>query len=692
MRWKTYLTFSNWAIARSLKQLLAFLVTLIWITSLAVLPVSAQEQGKNNQFLLLSPPGSEQTEPKATTSPASSQKGPQDPQEVEAFLDKFFTNETPKEHVPGAVVALVKEGKILFTKGYGYANVEKKIPVVPDRTLFRVASLSKLFTDTAVMQMYERGLLNLHTDVNQYLKRFQIKNPYEEPITAARLMIQTDGTSQRLLGIAAPTAAEMQPLSTFIPTYMPPIVQPPGKLYSYSNMGITLAGYLVEVLSGTPFVDYMDKNLLQPLEMQRSSFRQPLPPALASDLAVGYQYKNGKFQPVPFLYLNIAPAASLSATATDMAHFMIAHLQKGRYENSQILQEDTARKMHRQQFSQHPLVPGTGYGFHERLENNIRAIGHVGSLRGYSSSLTLLPEQNVGLFIASNNFNGMHGKLITQFFDHYYPVKTSNPTPQAPRNINDRLDRFTGTYRDLEYPRDTLGKLTAPFGHLHVKAGDNGTLVVQTPGLFFPTSIVEKRLAPVEPLLFQRLDDDGYSAFGEDEQGQIAYVFNPIGAKIGTFEKIPWYETIVFQGWLAGACIVLFLAALLSSIGSWLGWFGKQHHAGAPKLARVAWLVMALVSGLYLLFLIGLPLSLWLMGVWKLVYGLPAIAVAFLYLPPIAASLSIALPVFALLAWKRNYWSAWERSLYSLTTLAALVFIPFLLYWNLLGGAGLAGS
>jgi CubicO group peptidase (beta-lactamase class C family) len=278
------------------------------------------------QLPFLSPPQPQPTESDLVEPPRPTRQGPTDPQEVATFLDKFFAKEMPREHIPGAVVALVKDGEIFFTKGYGYANLEKKIPVVPDKTLFRVASISKLFTGTAVMQLYERGLLDLNKDINQYLKRFQIENPYPEPITLANLMTQTDGSSQRLFGIAARTASEMVPLKEFIPDHMPPIVWRPGELYSYSNMGSTLAGYLVEVISGLPFVQYIDENILRSLNMQRSTFLQPLPASLASDLAVGYEYQDSRFQSLPFLYLNIAPAASLSATATDMAHFMIAHL------------------------------------------------------------------------------------------------------------------------------------------------------------------------------------------------------------------------------------------------------------------------------------------------------------------------------------------------------------------------------
>jgi CubicO group peptidase (beta-lactamase class C family) len=545
-----------------IRRILVGLTGFILFLSLSGLPSFAQNAPAKFPF---SNPQQQQpiTTPKPPVAPAPTAPGLNDPQEFAAFIDNIFNEEISKSHVPGAVISVVKDGKLFFAKGYGYANVEKKIPVVPDKTLFRVASLSKLFTATAAMQLYERGLLDLDGDVNKYLRNFQLENPYPEPVRVTQLMTHTDGTTKRRISIAARTEAEMKPLGDYLAKYMPPVVWRPGKLYSYSSHSTALLGYLVELISGRPFVQYIDENILQPLNMGRSTFLQPPPPALASDLAVGYQYQNGKFKSVPYLHLNIAPAAAMSATATDMAHFMIAHLLNGRYENSRILEADTVRLMHEQHFTQHPKLPGTGYSFRERLENNIRAIGHLGSLRGYSSSLTLLPDQNIGIFIATNSFSGVHGKLMTQFFDHYFPV-TQKGAPKKPLALSEeQLNRFTGTYRDLEYPRHTFAKLTAPFEHININKGGNGTLVVSTPGLFFLGNAPKLRLVPVEPLLFQRVDDDAFTAFGEDSRGNIGFAFNPIWPKIGAFERIPWYETIWVQLGIAGFCAIVFLSACI---------------------------------------------------------------------------------------------------------------------------------
>lgn len=665
------------ALTSYLKQFIRLLTIgitafLLVLSSSGVLEATQLAQNRSNQVPIISPEPQKPIKSSPTTPPTTAIPQLKNIQEIETFFDQHFRQQMQNQNIPGGVVALVKDGSILFTKGYGYANREENIPVKADRTLFRVASISKLFTDTAVMQLYEKGLVNLDTDVNQYLKEFQLDSNYSDPVTLAHLMTQTDGTSQRLLGIAAKTADKMTPLQEFLPQRMPEFELAPGQLYTYSNMSIALAGYIVESVSGIPFADYIAQNILQPLSMQRSSFEQPLPSPLASDLAVGYQYQGGKHNPLPFLYLNVAPAAALSATATDIAHFMIAHLQNGSYKNSRILQPETTQLMHEQQFTHHPKLPGTGYGFHERVANNLRAIGHSGNMIGYSSTLSLIPSKNIGIFIAFNSFAPVPpGNIVNQFIDKYYPASAQKNTPPQ-IDLGENIQRFAGSYRDVEYPRDTFSKLTAPFGHFHLKVNDNGTLRIETPALFLPKQILAKELIPVEPLLFRRAETGGYTAFGEDENGNISYVFNPVGTKIGAFAKIPFYQTVVFQLWVLGICGLLFL----SSFGVGLGeiWHGKLNYASGLAMA---------ISGLYVVFFLVFGLTFWLVSPWKLAYGAPIAIKIVQFIPIITAILSLGLLFFSVLIWQNKTFSWFGRIHYTLITLAGLLFVPLLIYWNL---------
>lgn len=349
------------------------------------------------------------------------QQGPIDPTDLEAFMDEFFDKNMEELNIPGAAVVVVKDGKILFIEGYGFADLERQIPVDPAQTIMRVASVSKLFTATAAMQLVEQGLLDLDADVNQYLTALQIPEDYSEPVTLAQLLTHTAGFEDRIIGTATLSADELLPLGEYLEGSVPKRVLEPSSVHSYSNYSFALAGQLIEEVSGTPFAQYVDENILQPLGMSRSTFEQPLPPELAKDFAMGYFVTDGAYEPGDYLYSQGPPKGSMSSTAEDMARFMIAHLQNGRYEDVQILEEETARQMHEQQFSHHPELPGLGYAFKERFVNGERLIGHGGDIGTYSSQMILHPEDDLGFFVVYNVFNdALRERLIAAFMDRFY--------------------------------------------------------------------------------------------------------------------------------------------------------------------------------------------------------------------------------------------------------------------------------
>jgi CubicO group peptidase (beta-lactamase class C family) len=205
---------------------------------------------------------------------------------VDAILGKAVSD----EDVPGAVVLVVKDGRVVFQRGYGFADLKTRRPVDPERTLFYLASLTKTFMATAAMQMVEQGKLELHADVNRTLKTFQVDHAYSEPVTLAHLLTHTAGFDDRNIGYVAHTAAEAEPLAIYLSHALPPRVRPPGIVTSYSNHGYGLAGDLVEIVSGRHYADYLEENIFHPLGMRRTTARIPLPAELAADLATGYEY------------------------------------------------------------------------------------------------------------------------------------------------------------------------------------------------------------------------------------------------------------------------------------------------------------------------------------------------------------------------------------------------------------------
>ncbi|HZI46615.1 MAG TPA: serine hydrolase domain-containing protein, partial [Pyrinomonadaceae bacterium] len=260
--------------------------------------------------------------------------------DVEAFLDGIVPLQLSRNDIAGATIAVVKDGKLLFAKGYGFADVKNKKPVSPQETLFRPGSISKLFTWTAIMQLYEQGKLDLDRDINDYLD-FKIPEAFGKPITLKNVMTHTPGFEEQIKDLfdTKPVTPNLGP---YLKAHIPARIYPPGTVPAYSNYATAVAGYIVERVSGRPFEQYVAENILRPLKMTHSTFSQPLPQELAPLMSSGYRLGSDD-SAGPFEIVNPFPAGSLSSTATDMAQFMMAHLQDGQLADARILKPETAR-------------------------------------------------------------------------------------------------------------------------------------------------------------------------------------------------------------------------------------------------------------------------------------------------------------------------------------------------------------
>ena len=595
--------------------------------------------------------------------------------ELGAFFDGVIAAQLEAYHVPGATVSVVQNGKLIFARGYGYANIEQRTPVVADRILFRPGSVSKLFVWTAVMQLVEQGKLDLNADINTYLKDFKIPPTYPQPITLANLMTHTPGFEDQVLGTLVRSDKDIKPLGEYLATHMPARVRPPGELTAYSNYGASLAGYIVGQVSGMPFDQYVEEHIFKPLGMHNSTFRQPLPSDLAPNMAVGYTYVNGTYQPHDFEWLQSEPAGAMTTTATDLASFMIAHLQNGRFENTHILNEAMAQEMHQQSFTNDVHVNGFAHGFMIATINNQHIIWHGGDTIYFHSALVLIPEHNVGFFVS---YNGATGSLAVQntiraFMDHYFPV----PQP-APSISTDNVTRYAGAYLPARSGYTTLEKALGLFQSITVAPEDTQHLVVS---LGVPSQLV-LHYVEVEPSVFRSADVPpsifGDLVFRADDQGRIKYLFwqnNPTTAYI----KSPWYAEPGFNFILPGICVLLFLSVIIwAPIGFWIT---RHFREQRPYLVRLASLCSGALSALGLAFLIGFIV---LVTNPETFLGLPSWAQYLFLLPWIIAVLAIGMVFFTILIWMRRYLSIPGRIHYTLVMLAALAFIWWLAYWNLL--------
>ena len=272
---------------------------------------------------------------------------------MDAFLDGIVPEQLKRENIAGAVVIVVKDGSVLYQKGYGYADVKTKLPMDAERTLIRPGSVSKLFTWTAVMQQVEQGKIDLDRNVNDYLD-FKIPETYPQPITMRELMTHTAGFEDTVKDLMARPGRKPDTLRDYLSTHIPQRVFPPGTIPAYSNYGATLAGYIVQRVSGIPFEQYVQDNIFTPLAMQHTTFSQPLPANCQPLMSNGYALASEGAK--PFETVNTVPAGGVTSSAADMAHFMLAHLQGGQWNGARILKPETVASMHPPQFAVDPAL------------------------------------------------------------------------------------------------------------------------------------------------------------------------------------------------------------------------------------------------------------------------------------------------------------------------------------------------
>lgn len=596
-------------------------------------------------------------------------------QELETWLDQFMAEEMDKLHVPGVTFSVVQKGEVFFAKGYGYGDLEQQIPVVADDTLFRAGSVSKLFTATAIMQLWEQKLLNLNDDVNQYLPNFQLENNYSQPVTIANLLTHTAGFEDSWIGIGALKEKDITPLGEYLAAKMPARILTPGTEIIYSNHGYALLGYIVELLAGIPFSQYIDEHILQPLEMNHSSFA--FPSDLEAHLARSYRYrkKQKTHQVLPFQYIQVPPAGALNATATDIANFAIAHLQEGRFKSQRILAPATVQLMQQQKFTHDPRLSGMCLGFMELVQNKQRGISHGGSISGFRSLLYLLPQHDLGFFVSDNGGSNLSGELLKKFLDRYFPIPQNTVSDSVSPENRQKLLPYQGSYRHNRYGRNTLEKASLLFSSpLRLQAETDGTLSIpQT--LKTPNPVY---LQEIEPLVLQIKDyPDEYIIAQENDPGKITTL---IGG-FGMWKKLAWYEKNIFHWSLIGLFVLVFLSGLIVSVFS-LTRFTVNFEYQLPQL------LAGVTCGLNLVFVLGMlllePLSKNNHSL-QLVYGIPKIVALLLCIPLLTSLLALGLPIFAILPGMSHQWSLIAQLHYALVSLCALGLIPFLNYWNLLG-------
>ncbi|HJQ69015.1 MAG TPA: serine hydrolase domain-containing protein [Blastocatellia bacterium] len=598
--------------------------------------------------------------------------------DVEAFLDGVVPLQLLQSDVAGATISVVKDGKLLFAKGYGYADAASKKPVSPDETLFRPGSVSKLFTWTSVMQMAEQGKLDLDRDVNEYLD-FKIPDAYGQPITLKHIMTHTPGFEEQVKDLFT-TGSQAANLGEYLKTHIPGRIFPPGTTPAYSNYATALAGYIVERVSGQPFNDYVDANIFRPLGMTHSTFVQPLPENLAPNMSNGYQL--GSDDPKPFEVVNVFPAGSLSSSASDMARFMIAHLGEGKFGEARILRPETARLMHSRLFALDDAANAMAYGFYEESRNGHRIIGHGGDTMWFHSDLHLILDAGVGFFISYNSAGKGQDSLRTLLWeamlDRYFPY--TPPPPPASSSAAEDARAVGGTYMLSRRSETSFLKAAMLLSQFTVAPGDHGVIeVAEVTG----HNGKPKRWRGVAPMTFLEENGQEKLIFKPDQHGRMTMVLPfPffVGQRVGTFEN---------NGLLVPVIILSLLIMVLTLLLWPVAWFVRRHYGHKLEMTpteRRLRLGVRIVFALDIIFIAAMA------GL--LIYGFTNLEVfsdrgniwfhIIQVIGIIGAIGSLVVIYNAIKAWAKKGNSIWRRLQATVLVLACLGFLWFAFAGNLL--------
>lgn len=470
--------------------------------------------------------------------------------------DARFETVRQAAHIPGATLSVVYCGKVILQRGYGFENIERSVRVDPEQTLFRIGSVSKTLTFVALMQLVEQGRVDPDVPAQTYLKDLDLPSFGGREILVRDLFGHRPGFEDRAAGILFKHGTSgIIGMRQWLRKTMPELVRVPGEKTVYSNYGATLAGMIVENVSGEPFHAYIEQNILRPLDMRATSFREPdmprgfpsLDPRLAGRISTGYFYRNGAFLPQPFTHVwHAAPAGSASSTANDMASFMLELLR-----GTNLLQRATIERMETRPYPENPTAPGYAWGFRTGWIKGFPTFEHGGSAYTHFSAMVMVPDRQIGVFVSVNGSDDHDAprKLAAKLIEGMIPQAQPIPGWSAASGLTpEELRLHEGSYLFDRTSYSRLAKFLGPLmGARKVMGLRDGTLNIQ---------------GGAESGVYRRV---GPGTFHDEETETIVhFTYGPDGRAVRMsaayghygFDRIGWWQTLGAFG-LALATVAL---------------------------------------------------------------------------------------------------------------------------------------
>ena len=594
---------------------------------------------------------------------------PLDRDALEAFVDGAVITAMEELRIPGVTLSIVQGGEIVLEKGYGHAREPERVAVDPHESLFRIASISKLFNALALMQLVEQGRVDLEADFTTYLPDIDFRLP-KGTVRVRDLLTHSAGFEDGYIGhFWAVDEASHLGLEETVRRFQPAQVRPPGTRVVYSNYGTTVVGLIVERVSGVPYAEYLQANVLDPLGMTRSGFRDVPEPEADPALAHSYAWATGRYRRPDWAWMHDGwmPAGGMVATAHEMALFMLAQLADG----GGVIRPETHARMREPLIGNHPFVTPNAHGYWRNEHWGYATLQHGGSIFGFMSNMVLVPELELGIFVSTNTPAGfrLSSTLSRRLVGHFYPRRLEIPAPDA----DAELEEYAGRYRSQRRSYTTLEKITAGLNSLRVRANDQGYLAVTFGNR-------TERFLPLGADRFVNPDTGERIAFSRDARGRPALLHNDYGHN--NFERYGFLQSITLT-WLVAGLMAFAIVTRLMAL--WLYRKEKVKETLGERLARYGTVAIAPV---------------WLFMAFAMYRDFSAsrgiIPPHFAHFPTawgwawIGSGLLGALLTLGLVAglypvWRQCSWSLGRRLAYSAYALLCLAVVLQLGYWNLLG-------
>lgn len=514
--------------------------------------------------------------------------------ELDVIIDDMIVG-IVGEKVAGMAVAVAKDGKIVFEKGYGCSDIESQIAVDPERTVFELGSTTKTMVWVAAMKLYEEGKLDLNADIRKYLpEEFVAQMKAKKKITMLNLMNHTAGYDEYVIGLFNNTDNMLDLRESLLEEEAEQYYDP-GRVCTYSNYGAGLAGYVIECIVGMNLYEYVRKNIFEPAGMSHTSMHPKLydNELTLNNRSNAYSYEDEKLVKAKHTYVSMYPAGSANGTANDLLRFGMQLSDKD--ENILFKNKTTREQLFQTTYQSDKTIAGVSHGFFQ-YEGASQTYWHNGGTTNFHTFLAIVPDQEFVVVAVANTDAG--GEIVHQIGwnlvckpkDMMKAQIAAECEAALKKNLPD-VDGFTGSYQSARICHSGMSKIlyAFPLYDFVVKKADEHTLYIN-----------DKRYQQIEEGVFVNCEDGTHVAFHKMENGEIKFT------NIQDYFRVSWekkriiYITILVLSVLLLSMTLLVIYSIFHSIMRMTG--STSHLSGASwkKIYGVAYLTIVVIMSFVL--------------------------------------------------------------------------------------------